>query len=76
LTPSHPDDRDIDGVRSERRIDKGGRLDEACVGDLAVLEAQAARVAGNGRERRGEAWHADPVRQPTPQAVTDRAMSI
>ena len=27
-------------------IDNGGRLDEACVGDLAVLEAQAAGVAG------------------------------
>jgi len=27
-------------------IDNGGRLDEACVGDLAVLEAQAAGLAG------------------------------
>jgi 4-hydroxy-4-methyl-2-oxoglutarate aldolase len=27
-------------------IDNGGRLDEACVGDLAVLEAGAAGVAG------------------------------
>jgi 4-hydroxy-4-methyl-2-oxoglutarate aldolase len=27
-------------------IDNGGRLDEACVGDLAVLEARAAQVAG------------------------------
>lgn len=27
-------------------IDNGGRADEACVGDLAVLEAQAAGVAG------------------------------
>ena len=27
-------------------IDNGGRLDEACIGDLAVLEAQAAGVAG------------------------------
>jgi regulator of RNase E activity RraA len=27
-------------------IDNGGRLDEACVGDLAVLEARAAGVAG------------------------------
>jgi regulator of RNase E activity RraA len=27
-------------------IDNGGRLDEACVGDLAVLEAAAAGVAG------------------------------
>ncbi|GAA4682146.1 demethylmenaquinone methyltransferase [Streptomyces youssoufiensis] len=27
-------------------VDNGGRLDEACVGDLAVLEAQAAGVAG------------------------------
>ena len=27
-------------------IDNGGRLDEACVGDLAVLEAEAAGVAG------------------------------
>jgi 4-hydroxy-4-methyl-2-oxoglutarate aldolase len=27
-------------------IDNGGRLDEACVGDLAVLEAQAAGVVG------------------------------
>jgi 4-hydroxy-4-methyl-2-oxoglutarate aldolase len=27
-------------------IDNGGRSDEACVGDLAVLEAQAAGVAG------------------------------
>ncbi len=27
-------------------IDNGGRVDEACVGDLAVLEAQAAGVAG------------------------------
>jgi regulator of RNase E activity RraA len=27
-------------------IDNGGRTDEACVGDLAVLEAQAAGVAG------------------------------
>lgn len=26
-------------------IDNGGRVDEACVGDLAVLEAQAAGVA-------------------------------
>jgi len=27
-------------------IDNGGRLDEACIGDLAVLEAQAAGVTG------------------------------
>src|SRR6266496_2390872 len=27
-------------------IDNGGRSDEACVGDLAVLEAEAAGVAG------------------------------
>jgi len=27
-------------------VDNGGRTDEACVGDLTVLEAQAARVAG------------------------------
>ena len=27
-------------------IDNGGRLDEACVGDLAVLEAESAGVAG------------------------------
>ena len=27
-------------------IDNGGRCDEACVGDLAVLEAEAAGVAG------------------------------
>jgi 4-hydroxy-4-methyl-2-oxoglutarate aldolase len=27
-------------------IDNGGRLDEACVGDLAVLEAKSAGVAG------------------------------
>jgi len=27
-------------------IDNGGRTDEACVGDLAVLEARAAGVAG------------------------------
>jgi 4-hydroxy-4-methyl-2-oxoglutarate aldolase len=27
-------------------IDNGGRTDEACVGDLVVLEAQAAEVAG------------------------------
>jgi regulator of RNase E activity RraA len=27
-------------------VDNGGRLDEACVGDLAVLEARAAGVAG------------------------------
>lgn len=27
-------------------IDNGGRTDEACVGDLAILEAQAAGVAG------------------------------
>lgn len=27
-------------------IDNGGRLDEACIGDLAVLEARAAGVAG------------------------------
>jgi 4-hydroxy-4-methyl-2-oxoglutarate aldolase len=27
-------------------IDNGGRLDEACVGDLAVLEAETAGVAG------------------------------
>ena len=27
-------------------IDNGGRADEACVGDLAVLEARAAGVAG------------------------------
>jgi 4-hydroxy-4-methyl-2-oxoglutarate aldolase len=27
-------------------IDNGGRTDEACVGDLAVLEAEAAAVAG------------------------------
>jgi regulator of RNase E activity RraA len=27
-------------------IDNGGRLDEACVGDLALLEARAAGVAG------------------------------
>lgn len=27
-------------------IDNGGRLDEACVGDLAVLEAEAAGLAG------------------------------
>jgi 4-hydroxy-4-methyl-2-oxoglutarate aldolase len=27
-------------------IDNGGRLDEACVGDLVVLEAEAAGVAG------------------------------
>lgn len=27
-------------------VDNGGRLDESCVGDLAVLEAQAAGLAG------------------------------
>ena len=27
-------------------IDNGGRMDEACVGDLAVLEAEAAGLAG------------------------------
>jgi regulator of RNase E activity RraA len=27
-------------------VDNGGRLDEACVGDLVVLEAQAARLEG------------------------------
>jgi regulator of RNase E activity RraA len=27
-------------------IDNGGRTDEACIGDLIVLEAQAARLAG------------------------------
>ena len=27
-------------------VDNGGRTDEACVGDLVVLEAQAARVSG------------------------------
>jgi 4-hydroxy-4-methyl-2-oxoglutarate aldolase len=27
-------------------VDNGGRLDEACVGDLALLEAEAASVAG------------------------------
>ncbi|MFE7526072.1 RraA family protein [Kitasatospora sp. NPDC057542] len=27
-------------------IDNGGRIDEACIGDLAVLEARAAGVAG------------------------------
>src|SRR4029079_13044756 len=27
-------------------VDNGGRTDEACVGDLTVLEAQAAGVAG------------------------------
>jgi 4-hydroxy-4-methyl-2-oxoglutarate aldolase len=27
-------------------VDNGGRLDEACVGDLAVLEAEAAGLAG------------------------------
>lgn len=27
-------------------VDNGGRLDEACVGDLTVLEARAAGVAG------------------------------
>jgi len=27
-------------------VDNGGRLDEACVGDLVVLEAQAAGLAG------------------------------
>ncbi|MGW6916615.1 RraA family protein [Kitasatospora sp. NPDC054939] len=27
-------------------VDNGGRTDEACIGDLAVLEAQAAGVAG------------------------------
>jgi regulator of RNase E activity RraA len=27
-------------------VDNGGRLDEACVGDLVALEAQAARMAG------------------------------
>jgi regulator of RNase E activity RraA len=27
-------------------VDNGGRLDEACVGDLIALEAKAARVAG------------------------------
>ena len=27
-------------------IDNGGRTDEACIGDLAVLEAQAAGIAG------------------------------
>src|SRR2546421_621486 len=27
-------------------IDNGGRSDEACVGDLAVLEAEAAGLAG------------------------------
>ena len=27
-------------------VDNGGRTDEACVGDLAVLEAEAAGVAG------------------------------
>jgi regulator of RNase E activity RraA len=32
-------------------IDNGGRMDEACVGDLAVLEAEAAGLA-----RSGGAW--------------------
>jgi regulator of RNase E activity RraA len=27
-------------------VDNGGRADEACVGDLVVLEAQAAGVSG------------------------------
>ena len=27
-------------------VDKGGQLDEACVGDLVVLEAQAAGLEG------------------------------
>lgn len=27
-------------------IDNGGRSDEACIGDLAVLEAEAAGLAG------------------------------
>jgi len=27
-------------------VDNGGRLDESCVGDLVVLEAQAAGLAG------------------------------
>jgi len=27
-------------------VDNGGRMDEACVGDLAVLEAEAAGLAG------------------------------
>ena len=27
-------------------VDNGGRADEACVGDLVVLEAQAAGVGG------------------------------
>ena len=27
-------------------VDNGGRLDEACVGDLVALEAQAAGVEG------------------------------
>lgn len=27
-------------------VDNAGRVDEACVGDLVVLEAQAARLAG------------------------------
>ena len=27
-------------------VDNGGRLDEACVGDLVVLEAQAASLEG------------------------------
>src|SRR4030067_3668649 len=27
-------------------IDNGGRMDEGCIGDLTVLEAQACRLAG------------------------------
>src|SRR5262249_47569420 len=29
-------------------VDNGGRLDESCVGDLVVLEAPAAGIAGGG----------------------------
>ena len=45
-------------------IDDGGRVDEACIGDLAVLEARTAGVAGIVVWGRGRACASRP-RSPT-----------
>ena len=47
-------------------IDNGGRPDEACVGDLAVLEAEARQIAQYGA---GPGW---PTSRPEPRRTADQ----
>ena len=56
-------------------VDNGGRADEACVGDLVVLEAQAATTAScSSRPVRPEKSWPQPARSPRPNG-TRRARS-